>query len=209
MHKHLQKDPLLKQVIAQAAQPLSLSAPKKDVYLALLRSIVGQQLSVKAAATIYQRFLALFPENYPTPQLVVDATLDKLKTAGLSNQKANYIKNVATFALDGGLDFEVLNAKTDEEIIKSLVTIKGVGRWTVEMLLMFAFQRPDVFSVDDLGIQQAIKRLYKLEEEGKELKAKMKTIAEAWKPYRTLACLYLWQWKDNTPIDKPVETSKK
>lgn len=201
MHEHLKKDPLLKAVIEQAEQTLSLGKPKKDIYLALARSIVGQQLSVKAAATIYQRFLALFPENYPSPQLVVDATLDKLKTAGLSKQKATYIQNVAAFALEGGLDFETLNAQTDEEIIKALVTIKGVGRWTVEMLLMFAFQRPDVFSVDDLGIQQAVKKLYQLEEEGKELKKKMKTIANAWKPYRTLACLYLWQWKDNTPID--------
>ncbi|EAY31955.1 DNA-3-methyladenine glycosylase family protein [Microscilla marina] len=201
MHEHLKKDPLLKKVIEQASQTLSLALPKKDIYLALVRSIVGQQLSVKAAATIYQRFRELFPENYPTPKLVVAAELDTLKAAGLSKQKATYIKNVAAFAIEGGLDFEVLNNQTDEEIIQVLITIKGVGRWTVEMLLMFAFQRPDVFSVDDLGIQQAVKKLYQLDEEGKALKAKMKTIANAWKPYRTLACLYLWQWKDNTPID--------
>ncbi|WP_299461210.1 DNA-3-methyladenine glycosylase [uncultured Microscilla sp.] len=201
MHEHLKKDPLLKKVIEQASQTLSLALPKKDIYLALVRSIVGQQLSVKAAATIYQRFRELFPDNYPTPKLVVAAELDTLKAAGLSKQKATYIKNVAAFAIEGGLDFEVLNNQTDEEIIKTLITIKGVGRWTVEMLLMFAFQRPDVFSVDDLGIQQAIKKLYQLDEEGKALKAKMKTIADAWKPYRTLACLYLWQLKDNTPID--------
>lgn len=202
MHDHLKQDSKLKEVIEASTEVLVPEPPQKDIYLALVRSIVGQQLSVKAAATIYQRFLELFPDNYPAPLLVTAATIDKLKTAGLSKQKATYIQNVAQFALNSGLDYEQLNEKTDEEIIKDLVTIKGVGRWTVEMLLMFAFQRPDVFAVDDLGIQQAIKKLYKLEEEGKELKAKMKEIAETWKPYRTLACRYLWQWKDNTPVDK-------
>lgn len=201
MHEDLKKDPKLKLLIESSPEVLKLEAPNKDIYLALVRSITGQQLSTKAAATIYKRFLALFPDNIPTPSLVAKATVDTLKTAGLSKQKATYVQNVANFALDAGLDFEKLNQKTDEEIIKYLTQIKGVGRWTVEMLLMFAFQRPDVFSVDDLGIQQAIKKLYDLEEEGKELKAKMKEIAENWKPYRTIACRYLWKWKDNAPVD--------
>lgn len=201
MHEDLKKDPKLKQLIESSPELLTLENPDKDIYLALVRSITGQQLSTKAAATIYKRFLALFPDNMPTPLLVAKATTDTLKTAGLSKQKATYVQNVANFALDAGLDFEKLDQKTDEEIVKYLTQIKGVGRWTVEMLLMFAFQRPDVFSVDDLGIQQAIKKLYDLEEEGKDLKAKMKEIAENWKPYRTIACRYLWKWKDNAPVD--------
>lgn len=201
MHEDLKKDPKLKQLIESSPELLTLENPDKDIYLALVRSITGQQLSTKAAATIYKRFLELFPDNMPTPLLVAKATTDTLKTAGLSKQKATYVQNVANFALDAGLDFEKLDQKTDEEIVKYLTQIKGVGRWTVEMLLMFAFQRPDVFSVDDLGIQQAIKKLYDLEEEGKDLKAKMKEIAENWKPYRTIACRYLWKWKDNAPVD--------
>lgn len=201
MHKDLKKDPKLKQLIESSPELLTLENPDKDIYLALVRSITGQQLSTKAAAIIYKRFLELFPDNMPTPLLVAKATTDTLKTAGLSKQKATYVQNVANFALDAGLDFEKLDQKTDEEIVKYLTQIKGVGRWTVEMLLMFAFQRPDVFSVDDLGIQQAIKKLYDLEEEGKDLKAKMKEIAENWKPYRTIACRYLWKWKDNAPVD--------
>lgn len=199
IHNHLKKDLHLKQIIEAFDKKITLEPPRKDIYLSLVRSILGQQLSTKAAATIYQRFLALFPKNNPTPDLVVKSTIDTLKSAGLSKQKATYIQNVANFALNPGLEFEQLNKKTDEEIIEYLTQIKGVGRWTVEMLLMFAFQRPDVFSVDDLGIQQAIKKLYELKEEKKALKAKMKEIAEPWKPYRTIACRYLWQWKDNTP----------
>ena len=201
IEKHLIKDPYLKQVIDADSEKLSLEPPRKDIYLALVRSILGQQLSTKAAATIYQRFLELFPENYPTPALVVKSSIDTLKSAGLSKQKATYIQNVANFAITPGLEFDQLDSKTDEEIIQYLTKIKGVGRWTVEMLLMFAFQRPDVFAVDDLGIQQAIKKLYNLSEEKKELKNKMIEIAEVWKPYRTIACRYLWRWKDNTPLN--------
>ena len=196
---HLKKDLHLKRIIEVSDKHFALEPPQKDIYRSLIRSILGQQLSTKAAATIYQRFLALFPKNNPTPDLVVKSTIDTLKSAGLSKQKANYIQNVANFALSPGLEFDQLNKKTDEEIIEYLTQIKGVGRWTVEMLLMFAFQRPDVFSVDDLGIQQAIKKLYDLKEEKKALKTKMKEIAEPWKPFRTIACRYLWQWKDNTP----------
>ncbi|OJJ22305.1 Fe-S cluster assembly protein HesB [marine bacterium AO1-C] len=202
IEKHLKKDPYLKRVIEEATETLALEPPRKDIYLALVRSILGQQLSTKAAATIYQRFLELFPKNYPSPALVVKSEVDTLKSAGLSKQKATYIQNVANFAINPGLEFDQLNVKTDEEIIQYLTKIKGVGRWTVEMLLMFAFQRPDVFSVDDLGIQQAIKKLYNLKEEKKELKNKMIEIAEVWKPYRTIACRYLWRWKDNTPLNR-------
>ncbi|WP_455221392.1 DNA-3-methyladenine glycosylase family protein, partial [Kaarinaea lacus] len=111
-------------------------------------------------------------------------------------QKSSYIKNVATFAVQNdGLDYRRLNRLSDEELINHLTEIKGVGRWTVEMLLMFAMDRKDVFSCGDLGIQQAMKRLYQIDDNGRELKNRMYAIAENWRPYRTIVCKYLWQWK--------------
>lgn len=167
-----------------------------DVYMALLSSIVSQQLSVKAADTIFHRFLDIYPDRYPQPDQLVKTRKTRLRAAGLSQQKAQYLKNVASFALqDDGLNYQYLKKKTDDELVSHLTQIKGVGRWTVEMLLMFSLDRKDVLPVDDLGIQQAIKRLYKLDHEGKELKQKMVLIAENWKPYRSIVCKYLWQWK--------------
>ncbi|WP_455206393.1 DNA-3-methyladenine glycosylase family protein [Kaarinaea lacus] len=172
------------------------SRKNTDIYLALLSSIVSQQLSVKAADTIYNRFLDLFDNQYPDPKSISRARLQYLQKAGLSRQKATYIKNVAAFALqDDGLNYHQLKKRPDEELIDHLTQIKGVGRWTVEMLLMFAFDRKDVFSADDLGIQQAMKRLYQLNSSGRELKIHMHAIAENWRPYRTIVCKYLWQWK--------------
>ena len=172
------------------------SRKNTDIYLALLSSIVSQQLSVKAADTIYNRFLDLFDNQYPDPKSISRARLKYLQKAGLSRQKANYIKNVAAFALqDDGLNYHQLKKRSNEELIDHLTQIKGVGRWTVEMLLMFAFDRKDVFSADDLGIQQAMKRLYQLDSSGRALKIHMHAIAENWRPYRTIVCKYLWQWK--------------
>ena len=176
--------------------PFPRSRKNTDIYMALLSSIVSQQLSVKAADTIFNRFLDLYPGRYPQPEQLVKTRSTRLRAAGLSKQKSQYLKNVAGFALqDNGLDYDYLRAKTDDELISHLTQIKGVGRWTVEMLLMFTLDRKDVFPVDDLGIQQAIKRLYKLDQEGRELKQKMSAIAENWKPYRSIVCKYLWHWK--------------
>jgi DNA-3-methyladenine glycosylase II len=176
--------------------PYPCSRKNTDIYMALLSSIVSQQLSVKAADTIFNRFLDIYPDRYPPPGQLIKTTSARLRTAGLSQQKAQYLKNVASFALeDDGLNYHYLRKKTDEELISHLTQIKGVGRWTVEMLLMFTLDRKDVLPVNDLGIQQAIKKLYKLDHEGKELKQKMVVIAENWKPYRSIVCKYLWHWK--------------
>lgn len=191
------KDPVLLGIIRQAP-PLE-SAKSQDLYLKLLSAIVSQQLSTKAAATIFGRFLALFPEQYPQQELLLAMPDDVLRGAGLSFQKIGYVRNVAAFAQTGALEHTVMDAMEDEALIQRLVQIKGVGRWTVEMLLMFALERPDVMPVDDLGIQHAMKRHYALAETGKALKAKMLEIAENWRPYRTIACKYLWQSLDNTP----------
>ena len=176
--------------------PFPRSRKNNDVYMALLSSIVSQQLSVKAADTIFNRFLDIYTDRYPKPAQLIKTRIQRLRSAGLSQQKSQYLKNVAKFALqDDGLNYEQLKKKTDEALITHLTQIKGVGRWTVEMLLMFTLDRKDVFPVDDLGIQQSIKKLYQLEDEGKQLKQQMQIIADNWKPYRSIVCKYLWQWK--------------
>ncbi|MEE8387045.1 MAG: hypothetical protein V3R65_00585 [Acidiferrobacterales bacterium] len=191
----LQRDRKLLAVINSVAYPVSRR--NKDVYSALLHSIVAQQLSVKAAATIHSRLLGLFPDNEARPDLLMRMPVAKLRGAGLSKQKAGYIKAIAKTARSDGLVYDILSKKSDIELIDYLTQIHGVGRWTVEMLLMFTFNRKDVFSVGDVGIQNAMRRLYRLEEEGKEFKQKLLLIAQRWQPYRTIVCRYLWKWKAN------------
>lgn len=195
--KHLHADPVISALIRNL--PPIEPKPEPDFYLTLLRSVVGQQLSVKAAATIFQRFLNLFPEQYPHPDELLLLPTDMLRSVGLSGQKLNYVRAVAEFKLAGNLEPEVIAHLPDEDLIKHLTTIKGVGRWTAEMLLMFALERPDVFPADDLGIQNAMKKQYGLTEEKKALRQRMFEIAENWKPYRTLASKYLWKSLDNLP----------
>ncbi|NEM97783.1 DNA-3-methyladenine glycosylase 2 family protein [Pontibacter sp. BT327] len=193
----LGKDPVLAAIIAQG-RPLQ-SSRSEDLYYKLLSAIVSQQLSTKVAATIFRRFTELFPDDYPHPELVLAATDEMLRSVGLSFQKIGYVRNVATFAAAGNLDHATIDAMEDEALILHLTQIKGVGRWTVEMLLMFALERPDVFPADDLGIQNAMKRHYSLDETGKVLRLRMQQLAESWRPYRTIASKYLWQSLDNMP----------
>ncbi|MCC9168105.1 DNA-3-methyladenine glycosylase family protein [Pontibacter harenae] len=193
----LVQDPVLAEIIRNT--PPLQSRKSTDLYFRLLSAIVSQQLSTKVAATIFRRFTELFPENYPHPDQVLALSDETLRGAGLSFQKLGYIRNVAQFAAAGNLTHDTIDAMPDEDLIKHLTQIKGVGRWTVEMLLMFALERPDVLPLDDLGIQNAIKRHYNLEETGKALKARMVEIAENWRPFRTIACKYLWQSLDNMP----------
>lgn len=194
--KHLSKDKKLNQAITQVGR-LEISKGK-NVFLSLCRSIMSQQLSTKVADIIYNRFLDLFDGKTPTPKQVVDLKPETLRAIGLSNAKVNYVQNVARFELEKGMSFKVLNKMSNEEVIEYLTEIKGVGRWTVEMLLMFTLGREDVFAVDDLGIQQAIVKLYNIKiADTKTIKKKMLKISEKWTPYRTYACMYLWRWKDD------------
>lgn len=170
--------------------------PQRDVYLRLLRAIAGQQLSVKAASTIWGRFLNLFPEQYPEASLLRKMHAHRLRSAGLSYPKARYMKNIAAFSMENDLSVEYLQTLSDDEVILYLEKIKGVGQWTIEMLLMFTLERPDVFPVDDRGILNAMKKLYRLKEEGKTLRLKCLRLAERWRPYRSYACFYLWPYKD-------------
>lgn len=192
--RHLRQcDPVLARIVTPGL-PFRLHG-RSDLYLDLLESIVSQQLSVKAAATIFGRVLQLFPRAYPDPRRLARLSDAKLRTAGVSRQKAGYLRNVAQFALQGHLRPERLHPLSDEEVLELLTRIKGVGRWTAEMMLMFPLHRPDIFPVDDVGIQSAMKRLYGLRGEGTRLKKRLEKLAERWRPHRTLACKYLWKWK--------------
>lgn len=194
--KHLQKDKVLKKVIKSVGE---IKIKKDfDLYLSLMNSIVSQQLSIKAANTIWNRFIALFNGEYPDAKLVLNMDVDKLRSVGLSYQKAGYIKNIARFSIEKSLDYKVLKAKKDEALIEYLIEIKGVGRWTVEMILMFNLNRLDILPKDDLGIQNGMKALYQIQHANKkELFLEMERLAEIWRPYRTLACMYVWRYKDS------------
>ncbi|MBC7826400.1 MAG: DNA-3-methyladenine glycosylase 2 family protein [Chitinophagaceae bacterium] len=196
---HLSKDKKLKKLIG--LHDLFQLKQKKNICIYLCASIMSQQLSTKVATVIYNRFLNLFGNKEPTPQQILDISLEKLRSIGLSNAKASYVHNVARFAEEKGLNLKKLNRMSNEELVEYLTEIKGVGKWTTEMLLMFALGREDVFAVDDLGIQNAMIGLYRLnKEDKKQLKLEMQRISAKWSPYRTYACLHLWRWKDNTPI---------
>lgn len=192
--QHLMKHDKLRVVIEQVQMPDFI--PSRRVYYNLLESIVSQQLSVKVADVIFNRFLALFPDSYPHPEQVLSIAFEQLRGVGLSNQKANYLRNVAQFSLENDLEGHDWDSMSEAKIIQFLTQIKGVGKWTVEMLLMFTLGRLDVLPVDDLGIQQGMQKLFSIEETGKNLKIRMVELAEPWRPYRTIACRYLWRYKD-------------
>lgn len=190
----LQKDKRLSKIIDE---PLPLLQMRQNISLRLIASIMSQQLNTKVAKVIYKRFLELYDGQEPEPKQVLDTPVETLRSIGLSNAKVSYVKNVAAFCIENGITDTKLMSLTNEEIIGLLTQIKGVGKWTVEMLLMFTLGREDVFAVDDLGIQQAMVKIYKLSADDKKLlKEKMLKISARWKPYRTYACLHLWNWKD-------------
>lgn len=158
---------------------------------------MSQQLSVKVADIIYARFLGLYGGRPPLPKQILDTSDEQLRAIGLSFAKLRYVKNVAEFELTQGMEAKRLAKMSDEEVIAYLTQIKGVGRWTVEMLLMFALGREDVLALDDLGIQNAMAGLYKIKsDDRKQLKLEMEKIGSRWAPYRTYACKLLWTWKD-------------
>ena len=196
---HLLKDKKLGRLI-ENSKPHTLKK-RKNICIYLCASIMSQQLSVKVADVIYRRFLDLFGGKEPTPHQILDTPAATLRAIGLSNAKVSYVKNVAQFEIEQGLHAGKLKKMDDEEIIAYLTPIKGVGRWTAEMLLMFALGREDVFAVDDLGIQKAMIGLYKLDSaDKKKFREQLLRISEKWRPYRTYACLHLWRSKDNAPL---------
>jgi len=193
-YKTLQKDPVMKAVIKKTGK---LDHVKNtNLYFSLLQSITSQQLSTKAGDTIFGRFLDLFPERKPIPEKVIKINVEKLRAAGLSYAKAGYIKNIAEFSITHGLDYRKLNKMEDDQLMEYLTSIKGVGRWTAEMILMFTVNRPDILPVDDIGIRNEMKKIYGINGEGKKLIEQMHVTSEPWKPFRTLACRHLWRHRD-------------
>lgn len=193
----LQKDKKLAKIVNE---PLPSLQVRQNISLRLMASIMSQQLNTKVAKIIYHRFLELYHGEEPQPKQVLDTSFETLRAIGLSNAKVNYVKNVAEFCIDNQITDAKLLSLSNEEIIDLLTGIKGVGKWTVEMLLMFTLGREDVFAVDDLGIQQAMIKVYNLPADDKKLlKEKMIKISSKWKPYRTYACLHLWRYKDAAP----------
>jgi DNA-3-methyladenine glycosylase II len=196
--EHLSKDKKLKKLV-EAGETHELKK-RKNICTYLCASIMSQQLSTKVAKVIHSRFIDLYGGKEPTPRQIIDTPHEKLRSIGLSNAKANYVKNVAQFELEFGMDHKKLNKMENEEIIIYLTQIKGVGRWTVEMLLMFALGREDVFAIDDWGVQNAMIHLYKLDRtDKKKFREDLLRISKKWSPYRTYACVHLWRWKDNPP----------
>ena len=170
---------------------------RPDPYEALARAIVGQQLSTKAAASIWAKLLEQFDGQAPAPEELLKRRADQLRKAGLSRAKVEFLKDLAKRVKDGKLDLKRLRDMPDEDVVAELIEVKGVGRWTAEMFLIFHLARPDVVSVGDLGIRRAVQLAYGLDELPGP--TELERIAEVWRPHRTLACLYLWRSLANAP----------
>lgn len=161
---------------------------------------MSQQLSIQVAKVMHARFLELFGGKFPSPEEILALPVDQIKAIGISQSKANYIHNVAEFISTRKITLRKLDKMTDKEVIDLLTEIKGVGRWTVEMLLIFGLGREDVFAVDDLGIQKAMIEIFKLHDlSKKELRIKMLKLSERWSPYRSYVCLYFWKFSGFKP----------
>ncbi len=195
------QDPILAGVIKKA--PLPNFTPHKNYYQELVESIISQQLSVKAAATILKRFKALFMSDFPNPAEILDEDIEIFRSVGLSRQKASYILDLASKVEDGTVKFDHLDGLTNQEVIDELIQIKGVGIWTVHMFLIFCMGRFDVLPTGDLGIKNGIQKLYGFEI--KPTPEEMEKVAKKnhWHPYESVASWYIWYSLDNQP---PVDT---
>jgi DNA-3-methyladenine glycosylase II len=187
--------------IIDARGPLELETRQRgrpeDPYGALLRSIVGQQLSTKAARSIYGRLVELFGGSTPSPQQLLDADPETVRAVGLSNAKVRYVRSLAEHVLSGELELDRLPELGDEEVEREVTAVKGLGQWTAHMFLIFHLGRPDVLPVGDLGVRRAVERAYGLE--GLPSAEELERLGERWAPYRSLAALYLWESLDNAP----------
>ncbi len=194
---HLKKsDPVLKAVIEGVR--LKELTFTRGRFEALVEAIVSQQLSVKAADTIFGRFAALTPGGkFPTPKQVLALPSPRMRKCGLSKMKVSFIKDLARKVLDGTVDFKKMDSWSDEEVMEHLMRVKGIGRWTAEMFLIFSLGRDDIFSYGDLGLRNAIRKLYNMRAHLTEKRAR--ALAVKWSPYRSLASRYLWASLKNTP----------
>ena len=194
---HLKQDAMLKPLVENLT--ITVSQEENRVFHELIRSIVSQQLSTSAAATIYKRFLDLFESPEAISEQLKSIPFETLRSAGLSGQKAGYLVHVVDYFEANDLHDTDWTEWADEDIIHTLTQIKGVGNWTVEMILMFSLNRPDVLPLDDLIIRNNMRKLYQIGSEKKQLIQDLTRIAESWRPYRSYACRYLWAAK-STPF---------
>ena len=201
----MRRDPILAGAIKRIGPCRMAERQRKDHLTALVGAIVSQQLSTKAAATIFGRFAALFPDNQITNAAAFDTFDDAtLRGVGLSGQKVGYLRDLSARIADGRLNLDALDALPDEEVIERLTAVKGFGRWTAEMFLMFRLHRPDVLPAGDLGIVNAIQRLYRLRKRPDP--KRILKMGEAWRPYRSVASWYLWQTLRNEPLSTAPRT---
>ncbi|MBV9212912.1 MAG: DNA-3-methyladenine glycosylase 2 family protein [Actinobacteria bacterium] len=203
--RHLRRaDPVMKALI-DSIGPLDPEARRRgrptDPYGALLRSIVGQQLSTKAARTIYARMLELWGGKTPTPKQLLATDPEAIRAAGMSRPKVGYLRDLAERVLDGRLELDRLNELSDEEISAELTAVKGLGQWSADMFLIFFLGRPDVLPVGDLGVRRAVQNVYALPE--MPAPDALFELAQPWRPHRSLASLYLWTSLDNAPVLEP------
>ena len=194
----MRRDPVLAAIIKQHG-PCGLGAARDrfDHFAMLVRAIVFQQLSTKAATTIHNRLIECLPGKAATPQGLAQVTESQLRAAGISRQKAGYLRDLGLKVAGGALPLDAVDAMTDEQVIEALTQVKGIGRWTAEMFLIFRLQRPDVLPLGDLGIVTAIQKAYRLRK--KPTPDRMRKLGEAWRPYRSVAIWYLWREFD-TPV---------
>ena len=192
-------DPVLAAIIRRHG-PCALGEARDrfDHFTMLVRAIVFQQLSTKAATTIYNRLLERMPGGVATPLALASLSDAELRAAGISRQKASYLRDLGSRVAAGEVPLESIDALPDEEVIEALTRVKGIGRWTAEMFLIFRLQRPDVLPVADLGILNAIQKAYRLRK--KPTAKRLQKIGEPWRPYRSIACWYLWRSLDNEPV---------
>ena len=190
--RHLMKiDPKLNRIIKRVGPCELHAAAPRDPFEALCLSIASQQLWVKAAATIFGRFCDLFANRKPTPERVMTLSDDQIRAVGFSRPKVSFIKDLAQRVLDGRLDLKGLKKHPDDEVMRQLVAVKGIGQWTAEIFLMFRLGRPDILPADDLGLMTAVQRAYGLRKRPDA--KKLRTMGEAWRPHRSVAAWYLWQ----------------
>lgn len=203
----MRRDPVLAAIIRQHG-PCGLGAVRDrfDHFAMLTRAIVFQQLSTKAAATIYNRLLESLPGGLPTPAALAALSDEQFRTAGISRQKGAYLRDLSAKVLGGLLPLDRVDAMPDEDVIVALTQVKGIGRWTAEMFLIFRLQRPDVLPLGDLGIVNAIRKAYRLRK--KPTAKRLQEIGEPWRPYRSVACWYLWRSLDSPlPSARPASPS--
>lgn len=193
-----QNDPVLAPLVQNHG--LATFEPHSDYYAALVSSIIGQQLSVKAAASIKQRFKDLFGGALPPPQAIITKSHDELRSVGLSNAKANYIRDLAEHVLDGRITFAEIPHQTNQQIISELTDVKGIGEWTVHMFLMFCVGRLDVLPIGDLGVRNAIRDRYGLAVSPSPLQVTELSAQNNWAPYQSIASWYLWASYDTEPF---------